>query len=219
MDYNHHYTRLIERAKTRTPDPAIHYEKHHIIPRCLNGTNDKSNLVKLTPEEHYVAHQLLVKIFPGNRGLVHAATMLCVDGSGHRSNNKIYGWLRKLDAETKSKSQRGRKLGPNKKKGRPGHPSTLKGTKRGHPWNYGLKTGPNGKAGISTGPNKKKGRPGAASARKGKKYGHNAKLGKPDGPQEKIICPYCGKEGGKGGMKRYHFVNCEFYKPIDITTV
>lgn len=28
--------------------------------------------------------------------------------------------------------------------------------------------------------------------------------------QVKIICPYCGKEGGKSLMKRYHFNNCPF---------
>jgi hypothetical protein len=27
--------------------------------------------------------------------------------------------------------------------------------------------------------------------------------------QEKITCPHCGKEGGKGNMKRYHFENCK----------
>lgn len=141
--------------------------------------------------------------------------MLCVDGLGHRSNNKIYGWLKRLDAEAKSKSQTGKKLGPNKKKGRP---SPFKGQKRGPAWNSGIKTGPNGKAGIKvgpTGPNKKKGRPGAPSPRKGKTYGTNSKLGKQDGPQQKVICPHCSKEGGIGGMKRYHFDKCKLYKPVD----
>ena len=27
----------------------------------MGGTDDEENLVELTPEEHYVAHQLLVK--------------------------------------------------------------------------------------------------------------------------------------------------------------
>lgn len=26
---------------------------------------------------------------------------------------------------------------------------------------------------------------------------------------EKLICPHCGKSGGQGGMKRYHFDNCK----------
>lgn len=36
-------------------------EKHHIIPKSLNGSNDKSNLVNLTAREHYIAHLLLWK--------------------------------------------------------------------------------------------------------------------------------------------------------------
>lgn len=27
--------------------------------------------------------------------------------------------------------------------------------------------------------------------------------------QKTVICPHCGKEGGKGNMKRYHFDNCK----------
>jgi hypothetical protein len=33
--------------------------KHHIIPRHMGGTNDRSNLIELTVEEHAEAHRLL----------------------------------------------------------------------------------------------------------------------------------------------------------------
>lgn len=29
------------------------------------------------------------------------------------------------------------------------------------------------------------------------------------GPKEKVTCPYCGKEGGKPSMIRFHFNNCK----------
>jgi len=32
----------------------------------MNGNNRKENIVRLSPEEHYVVHQLLVKMHPGN---------------------------------------------------------------------------------------------------------------------------------------------------------
>ena len=35
------------------------YHKHHIIPRHVGGTNDPSNLIKLTIEEHAEAHRIL----------------------------------------------------------------------------------------------------------------------------------------------------------------
>ena len=37
------------------------YEIHHILPKALGGTNDSSNLVKLTYFEHVIAHYLLAK--------------------------------------------------------------------------------------------------------------------------------------------------------------
>ena len=89
MNYKNIYDNLIEKAQNRTLSEQ--YEVHHILPRCMGGTNDPVNLVKLTPEEHYVAHQLLTKIHPNHNGLIHAAMMMCVG----RPSNKRYGWLRK----------------------------------------------------------------------------------------------------------------------------
>ena len=34
-------------------------ERHHIIPRCIGGTNDEENLIYLFPYEHYYAHKKL----------------------------------------------------------------------------------------------------------------------------------------------------------------
>jgi hypothetical protein len=89
MNYQKIYDDLINRGKNRTIDDRT--ETHHIIPRCMNGSDDKSNLVDLTPEEHYVAHQLLVKIYPKNNALVKAAAMMIPS----RPSNKLYGWLRR----------------------------------------------------------------------------------------------------------------------------
>jgi len=94
MNYEQHYTRLIERAKSR-PKITGYTEVHHIIPRCLGGDNSPDNLVRLTPEEHYVAHQLLVKLHPEHDGLVWAAIQMTRLSNGQRANNKIYGWIRK----------------------------------------------------------------------------------------------------------------------------
>ena len=92
MDYKRIYDSLIDRGRNRTFDG--YGENHHIIPRCMNGSDNSENLVKLTPEEHYVVHQLLVKIYPHNSKLIYAATLM----TAKRSNNKIYGWLRRRSA-------------------------------------------------------------------------------------------------------------------------
>jgi len=93
MNYKQHYMVLIERAKNRIIDEFT--ETHHILPKCLGGNNDSSNLVELTPEEHYLAHLLLCKIHPGNNKLIYAANIMSTDSHGNRNNNKRYGWLRK----------------------------------------------------------------------------------------------------------------------------
>jgi ssDNA-binding Zn-finger/Zn-ribbon topoisomerase 1 len=33
-------------------------------------------------------------------------------------------------------------------------------------------------------------------------------------PKEIVICPKCGKSGGKPAMKRYHFDNCKVYSCV-----
>lgn len=37
-------------------------ETHHIIPKCLGGSNDPENLVVLTAREHFICHWLLTKM-------------------------------------------------------------------------------------------------------------------------------------------------------------
>lgn len=102
MDYEKHYYTLINKAKSRILEGYV--EKHHIIPKCLGGTDDITNLVILTPEEHYVAHQLLVKMNPQNEKLILAVNMMCVKTPEQKRNNKRYGWLkRKLSNSRKGK--------------------------------------------------------------------------------------------------------------------
>ena len=101
MNYQKHYDAIIDRAKGR--EKSGYTESHHIVPRCLGGGDGKSNRVNLTAEEHYVAHQLLVKIYPDVHGLAIAAMMMSRDKrNGKRSGNKLYGWLRRKSANAQS---------------------------------------------------------------------------------------------------------------------
>lgn len=47
-------------------------ERHHIIPKCMGGTNDKDNLIDLYAREHFIAHKLLAEENPDNYSLVLA---------------------------------------------------------------------------------------------------------------------------------------------------
>lgn len=93
MDYQKHYNKLIERAKNRRLTEYV--ERHHIIPRCLGGADTPENLADLLPEEHYVAHQFLVKLYPDNRKLLWALHRMSSGSYKNPRNNKLYGWIRR----------------------------------------------------------------------------------------------------------------------------
>jgi hypothetical protein len=102
MNYQKIYNNLINRATRRISEGYV--EKHHIVPRCLGGTDAKENIVSLYPEEHYLAHLLLCKVNKGNSKLLYAA-MNMTSGSminNGKRNNKAYGWLRRQYAESMS---------------------------------------------------------------------------------------------------------------------
>jgi hypothetical protein len=60
--YTRWYYDIIDRAKTRTLLANKYYEKHHIVPKSLGGSNNVDNLVKLTAREHFITHWLLTKM-------------------------------------------------------------------------------------------------------------------------------------------------------------
>lgn len=74
MDYSRIYMQLINRAQIelRKKSCDIYFESHHIVPKCLGGTNNKENLVLLTAREHFIAHKLLCEIYPDNDKLKYA---------------------------------------------------------------------------------------------------------------------------------------------------
>ena len=55
-----------------------YHERHHIIPRCMGGTNDKDNLIDLFAREHFEAHRLLALENSENEKLIYAWHMMAV---------------------------------------------------------------------------------------------------------------------------------------------
>lgn len=107
MNYKKHYDTLIERSPKERPVDD-YYEKHRIVPGCMGGKYEESNVVWLTPEEHFVAHQLLYKIYKHPK-LLYAINMMTIHDSNNRNNNKRYYWMRKKFLENHpNKSKEGR---------------------------------------------------------------------------------------------------------------
>lgn len=89
MDYDRIYGDLIWRGIERSEGwrnkkKREGYERHHIVPKCMGGGDEPENLVLLTIREHFVAHRLLTKIYPGNLGLFQAVFFMSRTREGVR---------------------------------------------------------------------------------------------------------------------------------------
>lgn len=104
MNYSKIYDKLIQRGKNRVLSGYV--ERHHIIPRCMGGSDDVSNLVALTPEEHFVAHLLLLKIHKNSQYRFALAKSVQFLKQGKHS--KKHGWFRREIAAAHSAHQSGK---------------------------------------------------------------------------------------------------------------
>jgi hypothetical protein len=107
MDYQSIYSQLVSKRQQNLVEGYT--EKHHIIPRCMGGSDESSNLVALTVREHFIAHQLLVKIYPKESSLVYAANMMLYC-NGLKHTAKKYEWLKKQFSQNMSQIHKGKKL-------------------------------------------------------------------------------------------------------------
>ena len=232
---------LIDRGRIRITE--FYTEIHHIIPRCMGGSNDKTNLVSLTPEEHFVAHQLLVKIYPNNPKLVYAVRMMCF---GNRRSNKLYGWIKRRYSNertlfkysdlsrkkmSESRGHYGRRFGPHltETKRKISKAITIWMTDEvkqnqslkmsGRVLTEEHKNKISEKAKLRT--NSEETRRKISEANKGRIISEDARRKSSEtqsGKKQEIIsCPHCSKIGGRSNMLRYHFNNCKVRNNNDLS--
>lgn len=73
MNYIRIYDAFIKDRRSKEARLNGYFEVHHIVPKCMGGTDDAANLISLTPEDHYFAHLLLAYGHGGkNWNAVHA---------------------------------------------------------------------------------------------------------------------------------------------------
>lgn len=90
--------------------PTGYTERHHILPRCFGGTNEKINLVRLTAREHLIAHLLLTKCTTGgNRMKMCRAALNMSHHKGVKINSRLYESLRIEYAEYRRMAWQGEK--------------------------------------------------------------------------------------------------------------
>jgi len=119
MNYKKQYETLIHNAKERSVVNGI-TEVHHIIPRSEGGSNDKDNLVELTPKEHFVAHKLMYMDNPTI--LSRVSTMWFMSNNRQIQSGRIYEQVRlqfRKDVMGKPKSDEHKRKISEANKGKP----------------------------------------------------------------------------------------------------
>ena len=96
--YSDWYDAIITRARADVNRTSGRFEKHHVIPKSLGGSNEPDNLVKLTPREHFICHLLLTKMTHGNHlfKMVSALNLMMNNTNKRLGRSKVTN--RKYDA-------------------------------------------------------------------------------------------------------------------------
>ena len=161
--------------------------KHHIVPKHMGGTDDPSNLVYLTVEEHAEAHRKLWETHGKIEDKVaYMGLMNMID------REEI---IRSLVSKPKSEEHK-RKISE-AHKGKP------------KPWLIGSKN-----AAGKRGPNSEEHNKRIGEAKRGVKrapFSAEWKQALKEAKQKQPIriCPHCGLSGKGPNMTRYHFDNCK----------
>ena len=71
MTYNEYIQDILD-TRGRFACGEEYCERHHIIPRCMNGDDSDDNLIDLYAREHYEAHKLLAEENPDNEKILFA---------------------------------------------------------------------------------------------------------------------------------------------------
>lgn len=108
MNYSRIYADFIadRRAKELNLKSSGSYaEKHHVVPRSLGGDDAPTNLITLTPEDHFFAHLLLAKM---HGGTMWAPIAFMVGGSRKdyrpTQSRVAHGWAARAMAKAASGS-------------------------------------------------------------------------------------------------------------------
>ena len=100
MKYNNFIKRILE-SRENVKQEGVYMERHHVIPKCMGGTNDPENLVWLTDREHLIAHKMLYRENKSNYKLAFAYHQIYKTLRGKRKGyNKDLKKVREIWYET-----------------------------------------------------------------------------------------------------------------------
>ena len=88
MTYEEFINNILE-TRGRFACGEEYHERHHIVPKCMGGTNEEENLIDLFAREHFEAHKLLALENPENEKLVHAWVCMTWFKTGNQERVKV----------------------------------------------------------------------------------------------------------------------------------
>ena len=125
--YKKWYEQIVLTAQARMLPDNTYFEKHHIIPQSIGGSNKKINLAKLTAREHFICHRLLTRFLTGKAKMKmsFATWIMMTNNNPHQKRYKvtsrIYEFVKKemvavqRTEEHRKKISEGIKKSPNRK--------------------------------------------------------------------------------------------------------
>lgn len=102
MTYQEFIDNILQ-TRGRFIDSGEYHERHHILPRCKNGTDNENNLIDLFAREHFIAHKLLAKENAHDDQLVYAYIIMAFTKDKHQERYELtpeeYEEARRIHAE------------------------------------------------------------------------------------------------------------------------
>jgi Straboviridae homing endonuclease len=224
MNHLLQYNKIIQKAKSENRirlnknDPNyVYYDSHHIIPACLNGSDESYNRQLLTDKEHYVCHKLLTYIYKENRKLACAFHLMTF---GKNENNikssRDYVYARELIRVTPVSKETKEKIGIASSK-------THKGRVHSSQWNEKVSKSLSGKIqSEETRIKRSKSLTGIKRSIKTRNKMSDSHIGifpsvesciknsESNKNTARYTCEYCGKITNNGNYTRWHGKNCKF---------
>ena len=225
MNYIKIHNQIIENRRTNPLSKDTYGENHHIIPSSLGGSDDASNIVRLTPKEHYVVHHLLWRHHRCSKTAHAFFNMLRCSGTQKRTftarqhsvaieahveamketmkgeGNHFYG--RKHTEETKERIRQKQLGKKHTKECREKMSKARKGVPKSEEHKRKI-----GRKGFTMLKNFDTGEVIRISKEEADNYDRSI-WKSPASIQKKIACKYCGRISTVGNINRWHNDNCK----------
>ena len=180
----------------------LYTESHHIIPRCMGGSNNKDNLVRVPARVHFLLHWMLYRIYRTSE-MAFAWNMMCMNTHNSRYTSRSFSIIRRIFSECASSAHKGKILTDSHKK-----KISKSNTGKRHSKETKMKMSQNRHISLAH-------KQSIINAMTGRPYSDETRaklsLAAINRPVVTYKCPYCHKIGIGNAMLRYHFENCKTY--------